>query len=147
MLIDFRGEILDQFLLSRHGLDQPLKLGGRDGGFGGGRDDGSGSGSDRSRSGGDRGVDGGTRRRPRFAEGAGQADACHVSFAAAVMTFDLGMPILAVRVRRRTTTAAPLVHYLSPLVPFLFLSGERSENRVEPVSVDVHGIGVAWVKV
>ena len=126
MLIDLGGKIFDQFLLGRHGLDQPLELGGRDGGLdrsGDGRSGGDGSGS-----GSDRGVDGGTRRRPRFAEGAGQADTCHVSFAAAVMAFDLGVPILAVRVRRRTTTAAPLVHYLSPLVPFLFLSGERSEN-------------------
>ena len=128
MLVDLGSKILDQLLLSRHGLDQPLKLGGRNGGFGGGRDDGSGSGSDRSRSGGDRGVDGGTGRRPRLAEGTGQADACHVSFAATVMAFDLGMPILAVRVCRRTASATPFVHYLSPLVPFLFLSGERGEN-------------------
>ena len=118
-----------------------MELGGRDGGFGGGRGDGSGSDRNRSRS--NRGVDGGTRQRPRFAEGAGQADAYHVSFAAAMMAFDLGVPILAVRVRRRTATAAPFVHDLSPLVSLFLFRGEGSEDRIEPVSVDVHCVGIA----
>ena len=126
MLVDLGGKILDQLLLSRHGLDQPLELGGRNGGFGGGRGDGSGS--DRSRSRGDRGVDRGTGRRPRLAEGAGQTNACHVSFAAAVVALDLGVPVLTIRVRRGTAAPAPFVHYLSPLISFFFLSGERGEN-------------------
>ena len=126
MLVDLGGKVFDQLLLSRHGLNQPLNLGGRNGGLG--RSRGDRSRSDRSRSRGDRGVDGGTRRRPRFAEGAGQADTCHMSLASAMMAFDLGVPTLAIRVRRRATTAASFVHDLSPLVPFFLFRGEGSED-------------------
>ena len=141
MLVDLCNKILDQLLLGRHGLNQPLELGGRDGGFS--RSGSDGSRGDRSRSGGDSCIDRGTRRRLRLAEGAGQTDACYMSLAAAVMALDLGMPVFTVRMHRGTAATALLVHDLSPLVPFLFLSGKRSEHQVEPVSVNIHGVRIA----
>ena len=59
MLVNFGSEVFDQFLLSRHGLDQSLELGSRNGGLGRSRDDGSRS--DRGRKGSDSGIDRGTR--------------------------------------------------------------------------------------
>ena len=141
MLIDLGGEVFDQLLLGRHGLDQSLELGGRDGGLD--RSRGDRSGSDRSRSGGDRGIDGGTGRRSRFAEGSGQADVCHVSFPSTVVALDRSVSAFAVCVCRRSTPAAPFVHDLSPFVPFLGFRGEGGEYRVKPVSINVHGVWIA----
>ena len=55
---------------------------------------------DRSGSGSDGSVNRGTRRRPRFAESAGQADAGHMSFTATVVALDLGVSIFAVHMYR-----------------------------------------------
>ena len=140
MLVDLGGKVFDQLLLSRHSLNQPLKLGGRNGGLGRSRD--NGSGGNRSRSGSDGNIDRGAERQSRLAEGRRQADASHMSFAAAMITFDLGMPVLTVGMRDKATTAAPFVHNLSPFVLFLFLHGERGKNLVEPVSINVYGIRI-----
>ena len=57
MLVNLSSKIIDQLLLGYHGLDQPLELGGRNGGLD--ESGGNKSGSGRSES--DRGIDGGTR--------------------------------------------------------------------------------------
>ena len=65
-----------------------------------------------------------------------------MSLMATVMAFNCGVSVLAVRVHGRTTIVASFIYNLLPLVLFLLLRGERGENRVKPVSVNIHGIRV-----